>query len=141
MTIDWANFTPMASLIGGVLVGLAALLLMLVHGRIMGVSGIAGQLVRDPGSKDTSWRLAFIVGLLGGPLIMQILSAPIESVFVADGFILAIAGLLVGLGTAIGSGCTSGHGICGISRLSIRSITATCVFVAFGMITVFVVGG
>ena len=141
MVIDWANFTPIASLIGGIMVGVAALLLMFMHGRIMGVSGIAGQLVRDPGSKDTRWRLAFVIGLLVGPIIVQALSGPIEAVFVADGLILAAAGLIVGIGTAIGSGCTSGHGICGISRFSIRSITATCVFVAFGMATVFVVGG
>ena len=141
MTIDWANFTPMASLAGGVLVGVAALLLMLVQGRIMGVSGIAGQLVRAPASKETGWRLAFIIGLLMGPFLVQASLGQIESVFVADGTMLAAAGLIVGIGTAIGSGCTSGHGICGISRLSMRSIAATCVFVAFGMITVFVVGG
>ena len=141
MTIDWVNFTPIASLIGGVMVGCAALLLMALHGRIMGVSGIAGALVRKPKSKDTGWRLAFIIGLLAGPLFIEVLSGPVESMFVAEGAVLAIAGLLVGIGTAIGSGCTSGHGICGISRLSLRSITATCTFVAFGMITVFVVGG
>lgn len=141
MVIDWANFTPLASLIGGIMVGAAALLLMFMHGRIMGVSGIAGQLVRDPSSKDTGWRLAFVIGLLVGPIIVQALSGPIEAIFVADGLVLAAAGLIVGIGTAIGSGCTSGHGICGISRFSMRSITATCVFVAFGMATVFIVGG
>lgn len=141
MTIDWVNFTPIASLIGGIMVGAAALLLMALHGRIMGVSGIAGALVRTPKSKDTSWRLAFIIGLLAGPVLVEGLSGPVESVFVADGLLLAVAGLLVGVGTAIGSGCTSGHGICGISRFSLRSITATCTFVAFGMITVFIVGG
>ena len=141
MTIDWTNFTPFASLAGGVLVGAAALCLMLLHGRIMGVSGIAGQLVRDPKSADNRWRIAFIIGLLAGPLLVQFISQPVESQFVVDGVMLAAAGLLVGIGTAIGSGCTSGHGICGISRLSMRSITATVTFVAFGMITVFVVGG
>ena len=141
MTIDWVNFTPLASLIGGVMVGSAALFLMALHGRIMGVSGIAGALIRSPKSKDSSWRIAFIIGLLAGPILIEGVSGPIESVLVVDGLLLAVAGLLVGLGTAIGSGCTSGHGICGISRLSLRSITATCTFVAFGMITVFVVGG
>ena len=141
MTINWDAFTPLASLGGGVLVGAAALLLMALHGRIMGVSGIAGALVTEPGSPQTGWRLAFIAGLLLGPTLMMLASGPIESKMVAGGLPLAAAGLIVGIGTAIGSGCTSGHGICGISRLSIRSIVATCVFVGFGMITVFLVGG
>ena len=137
MQIDWMNFTPIASTIGGVLIGLAAVLLMALNGRLMGVSGIAGSLFTSVG--DKAWRICFIIGLAIGAAFYAYMAGGIESQMVASLPVLAAAGLIVGIGTAIGSGCTSGHGICGISRFSYRSIGATCCFVATGMITVFFV--
>ena len=137
MQIDWMNFTPLASAFGGVLIGLAAVLLMALNGRLMGVSGIAGSVLTAVG--DKGWRICFILGLAIGAAFYSYLNGGVESQMVASLPILALAGLIVGIGTAIGSGCTSGHGICGISRFSYRSIGATCCFVATGMITVFFV--
>ena len=137
MQIDWMNFTPIASTIGGVLIGLAAVLLMALNGRLMGVSGIAGSLLSSVG--DKAWRICFIIGLAIGAALYAYMAGGIESQMVASLQVLAAAGLIVGIGTALGSGCTSGHGICGISRFSYRSIGATCCFVATGMITVFFV--
>lgn len=136
ITINWVAFTPWASLIGGLVIGLAATAFILLHGRVMGVSGILSGLV-VPLKGDIGWRIAFLSGLIAAPVLAHIagLMPPIE---ISAGIIeLAIAGLFVGFGTALGSGCTSGHGVCGISRLSPRSILATCVFVGFGMITVY----
>ena len=138
MQIDWANFTALESTIGGALIGLAAVLLMVFNGRIMGISGIAGAAVR--GGDGRAWRIAFLVGTLTGPILFMLLFGSVEMVMVASLPVLAVAGLLVGLGTSIGSGCTSGHGICGISRFSVRSIGAVMTFVATGMVTVFVIG-
>lgn len=138
MQIDWANFTAIESTLGGVLIGLAAVLLMAFNGRIMGVSGIASAAIT--GGAGRSWRIAFLIGTILGPVVYLLAFGTIEMVMVASLPLLAVAGLLVGFGTAIGSGCTSGHGICGISRFSVRSIGATVTFVAAGMVTVFIIG-
>ena len=140
MTINWTDFTPYASFGGGVLIGLAALILMLAKGRVMGVSGILAGLLSRPTSTDWSWRLVFVIGTLLGPLLLVALrgGTGIEVVQVAEGGQLLLAAFLVGLGTAIGSGCTSGHGICGLARFSLRSLAAVITFVATGVATVFV---
>jgi uncharacterized membrane protein YedE/YeeE len=138
MTIDWANFTPWSSLAGGVLIGLAAAALVLFNGRIAGISGILGGLLR-PRKGDVGWRAAFIIGLLAAPIAYS-LFAPLPEIRIDAGVgVLVIAGLLVGIGTRVGSGCTSGHGVCGISRFSPRSLVATLVFMAAGFLTVFIV--
>lgn len=139
MTINWAEFTPLLSFFGGVLIGAAALFLMLAKGRIMGVSGILSGLLPPSGRFELSWRLAFIFGVIAGPLLLISFNLySIQAVAVAEGGVLYLAALLVGLGTAIGSGCTSGHGICGLSRLSLRSFVAVMAFVLSGVVTVFV---
>jgi uncharacterized membrane protein YedE/YeeE len=138
MMIDWAHFTPWASLAGGVLIGLAAALLVLFNGRIAGISGILGGLLEWPRG-DLAWRIAFLLGLIGAPAIYAAF-APLPAVQVdAGSATLVAAGLLVGLGTRYGSGCTSGHGVCGLSRLSPRSLVATAAFMAAGFATVFFV--
>ena len=140
MIIDFASFTPMASLVGGVMIGVAALLLMLLHGRVMGMSGILGGIVRPAARDDVPWRLLFVAGALLGPLaVIYIVGRPIDVVPVASGLVLPVAGFLVGLGTAIGSGCTSGHGICGLARLSKRSAAAVGMFMITAVITVYIV--
>ena len=138
MLIDWQNFTPWASLAGGALIGLAAALLLLCNGRIAGVSGIVGGLIK-PRLHDASWRIAFVGGLMVAPLIWQLFSQLPSIQIDADYGLLVIAGLLVGIGTRYGAGCTSGHGVCGISRLSPRAIIATLSFMAAGFVTVYVV--
>lgn len=138
MLIDWNNFTPWASLAGGVLIGLAASLLILVNGRIAGISGIIGGLIK-PRLHDIDWRIAFIAGLVAAPLLWQ-LFATLPNLQVDAGYgVLVIAGLIVGISTRYGSGCTSGHGVCGISRMSPRSIVATLSFIFAGFVTVYVV--
>ena len=138
MNIDWMHFTPWASLAGGVLIGLAAAMLVLLNGRIAGISGIVGGLlVRQRG--ETAWRLAFVAGLLAAPGVMALLGTAVVPRIDAGFGTLAAAGLLVGLGTSYGSGCTSGHGVCGLSRLSPRSLVATAAFMLAGIGTVFVV--
>ena len=140
MTIDFASFTPMASLVGGVMIGVAALLLMLLHGRVMGISGILGGIVRPAARDDMPWRLLFVAGALLGPLAVIFLAGrPVDVVSVASGLVLPVAGFLVGLGTAIGSGCTSGHGICGLARLSMRSAAAVGMFMITAVVTVYIV--
>ena len=135
MTIDWSHFTPWASLAGGMLIGAAAAMLVLLSGRIAGISGIlGGLLVLRRG--DIGWRIAFIGGLLVAPLAMAFYS--MNPRIEAGLGTLALAGLLVGVGTRYGSGCTSGHGVCGISRLSPRSLVATAAFMAAGIATVYV---
>jgi uncharacterized membrane protein YedE/YeeE len=137
MTIDLAHFTPWASLAGGVLIGLAAALLLLLSGRVAGISGIVGGLI-VPRRGDTGWRLAFVVGLLAAPAVMLLLFDQNQNPRIDAGFAtLTVAGLLVGLGTSYGSGCTSGHGVCGLSRLSARSLVATAAFMGAGIVTVF----
>lgn len=136
MTIDWANFTPWASLAGGLLIGLAAALFILLHGRVLGISGILGGLLR-PQTGDSSWRLSFLIGLLAAPLAWSVFR-PLPQVNIQAGFLtLVVAGLLVGIGTRLGSGCTSGHGVCGLARLSPRSLVATLCFMATGFLTVY----
>ena len=136
--IDWAHFTPWNSLAGGVLIGIATALFLLFNGRIAGISGILGGLLR-PMAGDVGWRMAFVLGLVGAPLIYT-LATPLPAVRVdATVTTLVVAGLLVGVGTRYGSGCTSGHGVCGLSRLSLRSMVATASFMLAGFVTVFIV--
>lgn len=137
MTIDWSHYTPWASLAGGVLIGSAAAMLVLFTGRIAGISGIVGGLLA-PQREDVAWRLAFIVGLFAAPVLMLALGYEFAPRIDSGVGTLIAAGLLVGLGTSYGSGCTSGHGVCGLSRLSPRSIVATGVFMLAGVATVFV---
>jgi uncharacterized protein len=136
------DFTPWLSLGGGILIGLSAVMVMAVFGRIAGISGIAkGALgVASAGSApgDRGWRVAFVLGLFAAPLAMALFGAPVEQT-VSDNVVgMAIAGLLVGIGTAIGSGCTSGHGVCGLARLSQRSAVAVVTFMIAAAATVFV---
>ena len=138
MSIDWTHFTPWNSLAGGLLIGLATALLLLLSGRIAGISGIVGGLLR-PGKGDVAWRVAFVLGLFAAPLVF-VLAMPLPRVVIdASTTTLIIAGLLVGVGTRYGSGCTSGHGVSGLSRGSRRSIVATASFMVAGFLTVFVV--
>jgi len=138
MTIDLASFTPLHALVGGVLIGTAAALLVLTTGRIAGISGVLGGLLR-PVANDVAWRAAFIVGLVVAPVIVMLLGfTPAPRIDAGYGT-LVVAGLLVGIGTRYGAGCTSGHGVCGVSRLSPRSLVATAVFMAAGFATVFAI--
>jgi uncharacterized protein len=137
MTIDWNAFTPWTALAGGALIGLAAALLLLLNGRIAGISGVIGELASIP--RDRTWRLAFLAGLIGAPLLYSLFATlPASRIEAGTGWLIA-AGLLVGVGSRYGAGCTSGHGVCGLSRLSPRSLVATGVFMAAGFATVFVV--
>ena len=136
MTIDWQHFTPWSSLSGGLLIGVAAALLILLQGRILGVSGIVGRLM-PPRSGDAGWRIAFILGILAAPSLYRLFVAGTPSITTGWGGLI-VAGLLVGFGTRLGSGCTSGHSICGLSRLSPRSLVATVCFMLAGFLTVFV---
>ena len=138
MNIDWTHFTPWASLAGGILIGIAAAVFILFNGRIAGISGILGGLLR-PAKNDILWRLAFLAGLVLAPLLYAMVSPLPDTVVDADAGILIAAGLLVGIGTRYGAGCTSGHGVCGIARLSPRSLVATACFMAAGFATVFIV--
>lgn len=136
MTIAWANFTPWSALAGGVMIGIAASILLLFNGKIAGISGILGSALK-PHSADKSWRLAFLIGLITSPFLFR-LASPLPSVTVeASSTVLIIAGLLVGFGTRYGQGCTSGHGVCGLSRLSGRSLVATTAFMLAGFVTVY----
>ncbi len=138
MTIDWLHFTPWSSLAGGVLIGIAAALLLFFNGRIAGISGILGGLFR-PVRGDAGWRVAFVLGLVVAPLAWGLFAAlPVVRID-AGNVTLIVAGLLVGLGTRYGSGCTSGHGVCGLSRLSPRSMVATAAFMLAGFACVYVV--
>jgi len=138
MTIDWTSFTPWSAAIGGVIIGLAVAMFVLVNGRIAGISGIVGGLLR-PAPGDAGWRIAFVAGLIAAPACFAIVTKLPLVVIEASYPALVVAGLLVGIGTRYGAGCTSGHGVCGISRLSPRSIVATLSFMAAGVATVFVV--
>ena len=137
MNVDWQHFTPWSSFGGGIFIGLAAALLILASGKILGVSGILGGLFR-PRAGDAGWRVLFILGLLLAPLLWRGLAALPAPPIAGHSALLAVAGVLVGFGTRLGSGCTSGHGICGISRLSPRSLVATALFMIAGFATVFV---
>jgi uncharacterized membrane protein YedE/YeeE len=138
MNIDWQAFTPLSALAGGALIGLAAGLLILLSGRIAGISGILGGLL-SPRTGDIGWRLAFVAGILATPLLaapfIELRAPTIE----ASHAVLVGAGLLVGFGTRLGAGCTSGHGVCGLARLSPRSVAATVCFMFAGVATVYVV--
>jgi uncharacterized membrane protein YedE/YeeE len=137
MTIDWSAFTPWPALAGGVLIALAAALLVLLNGRIAGISGVLAGLLK-PATGDVAWRAAFVLGLVGAPLVYRLVAAlPPPRIDAGFGAVI-LAGLLVGLGTRYGSGCTSGHGVCGLSRLSPRSRVATLAFMGAGFATVFV---
>jgi uncharacterized membrane protein YedE/YeeE len=138
MHIDWLHFTPWASLAGGILIGLATALLLLANGRVAGISGILGGLLR-PSPGDVAWRVAFIGGLFVAPLVWLTMGAMPPAQIDHSPALLAAGGLLVGIGTRFGSGCTSGHGVCGIARLSPRSLLATACFIGAGFVTVFVV--
>jgi uncharacterized protein len=141
MNIDWAHFTPFASLTGGVILGIASAIFILVNGRILGISGILGGLM-PPKLGDTFWRISFLLGLLVAPTVFhavvpaQYITAPRID---ATDMMVVIAGLLVGIGTRYASGCTSGHGVCGLSRLSPRSLVATLSFMGTGFAMVYVV--
>jgi hypothetical protein len=138
MTIDWTHLTPYASLAGGVAIGVAAALLLLFNGRIAGISGILGGLL-GPSAGDRWWRVLFIAGLVLAPLAWSAV-APLPPMQIDAGWgTLVVAGLLVGVGTRYAAGCTSGHGVCGLSRLSLRSLAATACFMAAGFVTVYVV--
>lgn len=138
MTIDWMNFTPYASLAGGLMIGLAASLLLFFNGRIAGISGIIGGLLQGLKTGDIGWRLAFAGGLIAAPFVYTLFAERPESRIDAGWGTLVLAGLLVGFGARLGSGCTSGHGVCGLSRLSPRSFAATLTFMGTGFLTVFV---
>ncbi|NBV15829.1 YeeE/YedE family protein [Janthinobacterium sp.] len=136
MSIDWQHFTPWTALAGGMLIGLAAALLILFNGRIAGISGILGGLLR-PRRGDVGWRIAFLAGLVATPLLYRLWQALPAVQIDAGTPALIVAGLLVGVGVRYGAGCTSGHGVCGLSRLSPRSLAATCAFMAAGFLTVY----
>jgi uncharacterized membrane protein YedE/YeeE len=141
MNLDWAHFTPWSSLSGGILLGVASALFILINGRILGISGILGGLL-PPKLGDTSWRIAFLLGMFAAPTVFHAV-VPAEYInaprIEATEWMIVVAGLLVGVGTRYASGCTSGHGVCGLSRLSPRSLIATASFMGAGFITVFVV--
>jgi uncharacterized protein len=137
VTIDWNAFTPAAALAGGVLIGVAAGVFAVFNGRVAGISGILGGLLH-PKRGDTAWRAAFIGGLVAAPLLYAAFEPlPQPQIAASDGALI-LAGLLVGVGTRYGAGCTSGHGVCGVSRLAPRSLAATAAFMAAGFATVYV---
>ncbi|RYX96562.1 MAG: YeeE/YedE family protein [Comamonadaceae bacterium] len=137
MTVDWNAFSPWSALAGGALIGAAAAMFVLFNGRIAGISGILGGLLK-PAPKEIGWRVAFIGGLMASPVVYALFKRLPTLQVDADWGALVLAGLLVGLGTRYGAGCTSGHGVCGVSRLSGRSLVATAAFMATGFATVFV---
>ena len=140
MNIDWTHFTPMASLTGGIILGIGSAIFILFNGRILGISGILGGLL-PPKVGDTTWRLAFLLGLFAAPTVFHAV-VPAEYITApridATDMMVVIAGLLVGIGTRYASGCTSGHGVCGLSRLSPRSLVATVSFMSAGFAMVYV---
>ncbi len=138
MTIDWASFTPWSAVVGGVIIGAAVAWFALINGRVAGISGIVGGLLK-PAYADFAWRMAFIVGLLAAAAAYSLFASLPAATIEARYPVLVIAGLLVGVGTRYGAGCTSGHGVCGVARLSPRSVVATVAFMAAGFATVFLV--
>lgn len=141
MTIAWNAFTPGPALLGGVLIGAAAAMFVLLNGRIAGISGVIGGLfgkLRWPQRDDAAWRLAFVLGLLAAPALLGLVYTLPTPRIAASTAGLIVAGLLVGFSTRLGSGCTSGHGVCGLARLSPRSLVATMLFMGAGFATVFV---
>ena len=138
MSIDWNTFTPWSSLFGGMLIGLAAAIFVLLNGRVAGISGVLGGLL-TPLRGDVLWRVAFVGGIVVAPLIYSLFLVLPQVQIDADYAALITAGLLVGVGTRYGAGCTSGHGVCGLSRLSLRSLAATATFMGAGFATVFLI--
>lgn len=139
MMIDWIHFTPLESAIGGGVIGAAASMLILFCGRVAGIIGILGG-VLSRANNDKGWRIAFLLGMVLSPVLWRLV-APLPAVSITASWpMLVVAGLLVGVGTRYGSGCTSGHGVCGLSRLSVRSLVATLTFMAAAFITVWLVG-
>jgi len=139
MVIDWLSFTPIPSLLGGIILGVAAALFVLLHGRILGISGIVSGLLH-PKLADSAWRLSLVLGLISAPYLAALFFGIIPVVEIDSGWLaIVIAGLLVGFGAQYGSGCTSGHGICGLSRLSPRSLVATLAFMSAGFVMVFII--
>jgi uncharacterized protein len=137
VSIDWNSFTPWAGLAGGLLIGAAAAMFILLNGRIAGISGIVGGLLK-PARGDITWRVAFVAGMFLAPAVYVLFGTIPRPQIDAGWTALVAAGLLVGIGTRYGSGCTSGHGVCGLSRLSPRSVVATVTFMGAGFLTVFV---
>jgi len=134
------SFTPIASLLGGALIGLSAVLLMWATGRIAGVSGIAARLFPPYEDREFAGRFAFVAGLIAAPVLVRLVTGSLPAQTIAAGTpVVIVAGLLTGFGAVWGSGCTSGHGVCGLSRLSVRSLVATATFMATGVATVFVI--
>lgn len=137
MTIDWTSFTPWPALAGGILIGIAAAMFILLNGRIAGISGIVGGLL-NPQKNDSLWRILFVLGMLLAPA-GWLLFTQLPDIRIDAGYpLLIIAGLIVGISTRYAAGCTSGHGVCGISRLSPRSLAATLAFMGTGFITVYI---
>jgi len=130
------NFTPLASLLGGVLIGISVSIMILINGRVAGISGIIGS-ISSAHKADIPWRVAFILGLVVSPFVYMLFSQPPAVNLAVSDLQILIAGALVGLGSRFGSGCTSGHGVCGIARLSTRSIVATLIFISAGIVTVY----
>ena len=137
MTIDWNAFTPWHALAGGLLIGSVAVFFMLLNGRIAGISGIVGGLLR-PAARDWGWRVAFLLGMAAAPWLYALIAELPEIKIDASAGVVVAAGLLVGVGTRYGSGCTSGHGVCGLSRRSPRSLAATAAFMGAGFLTVYI---
>ncbi len=138
MSVAWNAFTPWSAFAGGMLIGLAAAMFVLLNGRIAGISGVIGGLLK-PVKGDVAWRAVFVLGLVGSPWLYALFAALPQPRIDGSFSALVIAGLLVGVGTRYGSGCTSGHGVCGLARLSPRSMVATVAFMAAGFVTVFVI--
>lgn len=132
MIIDSAAFTPVSAVLGGLMIGIAVAVLLLFNGRIAGISGIFANMF----TKQSGWRIAFIAGLAGAPWVYRLFAGQPDVVIAADYPLLIVAGLLVGFGTRLGNGCTSGHGICGMARLSKRSFAAVAVFMVSAFLTV-----
>lgn len=137
MLIDLKNFTPWLSLFGGILIGVAISILLLINGKIAGISGILSGLMR-PAPRDTSWRVMFLLGMITAPITYQVIVDTPTIIIEASWSIMILAGILVGIGTRVGGGCTSGHGVCGLARLSQRSFVATTTFILTGILTVFI---
>ncbi|MGV1013641.1 MAG: YeeE/YedE family protein [Methyloceanibacter sp.] len=136
--MEVTQFTPLSATIGGVLIGIAAVMLMAFNGRIAGISGIVGRLIPAYASSDPGGAAVFLLGLIAAPIVyVGVMGAPFAQTVSGNLVLMALAGLLVGFGAAYGGGCTSGHGVCGIARLSTRSLVATATFMATGFATVF----
>ena len=138
MNIDWMNFSPYSALAGGLLIGLGAALMLLLNGRVAGISGIAGSLLQRPRGGDFGWRIAFLAGIVAAPLLYSLVALLPEGRIDTGWGPLILSGLLVGYGTRLGSGCSSGHGVCGLSRLSGRSLVATLTFMGAAFLSFFV---